>query len=45
MKQDKTYEEKIADIKAYLREKEQEVETNKRSEVRKNPVKINKDRL
>ena len=38
MKQDKSYEEKIADIKKYLKEKEDEVARNKVSEVRSNPI-------
>lgn len=38
MKQEKTYEEKIADIKEYLREKEVEMENNRRREIRKNPL-------
>lgn len=43
MKQEKSYEEKIADIKRYLKEKEAEVESNKLTEVRRNP--LNKERL
>lgn len=43
MKQEKSYEEKIADIKRYLKEKEAEVESNKITEVRRNP--LNKERV
>ena len=43
MKQEKTYEEKVNDIKRYLKEKEQEVANNKISEVRKNPLKKSED--
>ena len=46
MKREKTYEEKVADIKKYLKEKEEEVEKNKVSVVRKktitNPLKEEK---
>ena len=46
VKQEKSYEEKIADIKKYLKEKEEEVAKNKVSEVRRNPIKkINDDIL
>ena len=37
MKHEKTYEEKIADIKQYLKEKEEEMEKNKLTDIRKNP--------
>ena len=43
MKEEKSYEEKIADIKKYLREKEEEVARNKISEVRQNPIKKSND--
>ena len=45
MKREKTYEEKVADIKKYLKEKEEEVEKNKVSVARKkvnNPLKEEK---
>ena len=38
MKREKTYEEKVADIKKYLKEKEEEVARNKVSAPRKNPL-------
>lgn len=38
MKQEKTYEEKIADIKKYLQTKETEVANNRKKEVRTNPL-------
>lgn len=43
MKNEKTYEEKIADIKRYLKEKEEEVRKNRVTEVRRNPVIENND--
>ena len=45
MKQEKSYEEKIADIKKYLKEKEEEVARNRASGVRQNPIHNTNDQI